>query len=58
MSRLVNDLMEIAELAHHGPENLFISSIMLVGSFIMLAAFNLADAHYFYRDSHYRLFRR
>lgn len=37
MSRLVNDLMEIAELAHHGPENLFISSIMLVGSFIMLA---------------------
>lgn len=36
MSRLVNDLFEITELAHHGPENLFISSIMLIGAFIML----------------------
>lgn len=36
MSRLVNDLNEISELAHHGPEDLFISSIMLSGSFILL----------------------
>lgn len=40
-SRLVNDLMEISELAHHGPEDLFISFIMLVGSFIMLSLINL-----------------
>ena len=36
MSRMVNDLNEIAELAHHGPEDLFLSVIMLVGSFFML----------------------
>ena len=36
MSRLVNDLRDITELAHHGPEDLFISAIMLVGSFIIL----------------------
>ena len=36
MSRLVNDLRDITELAHHGPEDLFISAVMLVGSFIML----------------------
>lgn len=36
MSRIVNDLREITELAHHGPENLFISFIMLAGSFIIL----------------------
>lgn len=36
MSRLVNDLNEISELAHHGPEDLFISAVMLVGSFILL----------------------
>ena len=41
MSRLVNDLMEVSELAHHGPENVFISGIMLIGSFIMLAKINL-----------------
>ena len=41
MSRLVNDLQEVSELAHHGPENVFISGIMLVGSFIMLARINL-----------------
>lgn len=37
MSRIVNDLMEISELAHHGPEDLFLSLIMLVGSFIIMA---------------------
>lgn len=36
MSRIVNDLRDITELAHHGPENLFISGIMLIGSFIIL----------------------
>jgi len=36
MSRIVNDLREITELAHHGPEDLFISFIMLIGSFIIL----------------------
>ena len=36
MSRLVNDLRDITELAHHGPEDLFISVVMLVGSFILL----------------------
>ncbi len=36
MSRIVNDLRDITELAHHGPEDLFISLIVLVGSFIIL----------------------
>ncbi|WP_077366959.1 ABC transporter ATP-binding protein [Anaerosalibacter sp. Marseille-P3206] len=36
MSRIVNDLREITELAHHGPEDLFISLVMLIGTFIIL----------------------
>jgi len=36
MSRIVNDLREISELAHHGPEDLFISLVMLIGSFAIL----------------------
>ncbi len=36
MSRMTNDLMDISELAHHGPENLLISSISVVISFIYL----------------------
>jgi len=36
MSRIVNDLNNISELAHHGPEDLFISSVMLLGSFVIL----------------------
>ena len=36
MSRMINDLNEMSELAHHGPEDLFLSSIMLIGSFIMM----------------------
>ena len=36
MSRLVTDLFDISEFAHHGPENLFISLVKLVGSFIFL----------------------
>lgn len=41
MSRIINDLMEISELAHHGAEDLFISFIMLVGSFSILCMINL-----------------
>lgn len=36
MSRLVNDLFEITELAHHGPEDLFISLVTLLGAFVIL----------------------
>ena len=35
-SRLVTDLFDISEMAHHGPENLFISLVKIVGSFIFL----------------------
>ncbi len=41
MSRLVNDLNEISELAHHGPEDLFISTVMFIGSFILLLRINV-----------------
>ncbi len=41
MSRIVNDLMEVSELAHHGPEDLFLSIIMLVGSFVIMVRINL-----------------
>ncbi len=37
MSRMTNDLMDISELAHHGPENILISGISIVISFIYLA---------------------
>lgn len=36
MSRMTNDLQDVSELAHHGPENFFICGIMVVGSFIYL----------------------
>ena len=41
MSRVVNDLMEIAELAHHGPEDLFLSIVLLIGAFIMMSMINV-----------------
>ncbi len=41
LSRMVNDLQDVSELAHHGPEDLFLSLIMLVGSFIILAGTDL-----------------
>ena len=41
MSRIINDLMDISELAHHGPEDLFISVVMLIGSFIILCTINI-----------------
>ena len=37
MTRITSDLFEVCELAHHGPENLLISSVMIVLSFIYLA---------------------
>lgn len=40
MSKLVSDLFDISELAHHGPENLFISLIKIVGSFLFLFVIN------------------
>lgn len=36
MSKLVSDLFDISELAHHGPENLFISILKIIGSFALL----------------------
>ena len=36
MSRVTNDLFEITELAHHGPEDLFISAVTIIGAFIIL----------------------
>ena len=41
LSRLSNDLLDVSELAHHGPENLFLAILMLIGSFIMLVGINL-----------------
>ena len=40
MSKLVSDLFDISEFAHHGPENLFISLIKIIGSFIFLFLIN------------------
>lgn len=40
MSKLVSDLFDISEFAHHGPENLFISLIKIIGSFICLFLIN------------------
>ena len=36
MSRATNDLFEITELAHHGPEDLFISAVTLIGAFCLM----------------------
>ncbi|MEG1528285.1 MAG: ABC transporter ATP-binding protein [Clostridia bacterium] len=41
MSRMTNDLNDVCELAHHGPENIFISGIMIIGSFIYLMTINV-----------------
>ncbi|WP_148551113.1 ABC transporter ATP-binding protein [Paraclostridium bifermentans] len=41
MSRIINDLMEVSELAHHGPEDLFVSLVMLIGSFLILLGINV-----------------
>ncbi len=36
MSRVTNDLFDITEMAHHGPEDLFLSVVMFIGSFIIM----------------------
>ena len=41
MSRLLNDLFEVSELAHHGPEDLFISAVLLIGAFVLMATISL-----------------
>lgn len=41
MSRLINDLFEISELAHHGPEDLFIALVTILGAFIALCFVNI-----------------
>ena len=41
MSKLVSDLFDISELAHHGPENIFISLLKIVGSFALLLWINV-----------------
>ncbi|MDD3705413.1 MAG: ABC transporter ATP-binding protein, partial [Clostridiaceae bacterium] len=41
MSRIVNDLFDITELAHHGPEEVFISIIKILGSFFILLSIDI-----------------
>lgn len=41
MSRIINDLLEIAELAHHGPEDLFLSLVTLVGALVLIGFINI-----------------
>ena len=41
MSRMTNDLMNVSELAHHGPENLIICSISIIISFVYLSIINI-----------------
>ncbi|CAH2212116.1 ABC transporter ATP-binding protein [Tepidibacter aestuarii] len=41
MSRLVNDLNQISELAHHGPEDLFIALVTFLGSFVIMLTLNV-----------------
>ncbi len=41
LSRLTSDLQDVSELAHHGPENLFLAVLMFIGSFVMLASINI-----------------
>ena len=41
MSRMTSDLFEVSELAHHGPENVIISSISIITSFVYLSSINI-----------------
>lgn len=41
MSRMTNDLMDVSELAHHGPENIIISTISIITSFVYLSTINI-----------------
>lgn len=40
MSRIINDLFEVSELAHHGPEDVFNSMLSIVGAIVMLYLVN------------------
>ena len=41
MSRVTNDLFDITELLHHGPENIMLSCLKIVGSFVILFGINV-----------------
>ena len=41
LSRITGDLFDVSELAHHGPENIFLAVLMLVGSFFILSDIDL-----------------
>ncbi|MBQ5320931.1 MAG: ABC transporter ATP-binding protein [Oscillospiraceae bacterium] len=41
LSRITSDLFEVSELAHHGPEDLFLSLVLLIGSFVLMAGINI-----------------
>ena len=41
LSRITTDLWDVSELAHHGPENVFLAVLMFIGSFIVLSSINL-----------------
>ena len=41
MSRMTSDLFEVSELAHHGPENVIISSVSIIASFVYLSTINI-----------------
>ena len=41
MSRMTNDLFEVSELAHHGPENIIISSVSIIAAFVYLMTINV-----------------
>ncbi len=41
LSHITSDLFDVAELAHHGPENLIVSSITVIGSFVYLCTLNI-----------------
>jgi len=44
MSRVTNDLFDITELAHHGPEDLFISLVTIIGAFVIMLTINVTLA--------------
>lgn len=41
MSRMTNDLFQISELAHHGPEDVFLSLVTMIGAFVILGTINI-----------------
>ena len=41
LSRITNDLFDVSELAHHGPEDIFLSILMFIGSFVVLSRISL-----------------